>query len=903
MRFKLYILSVLFALVTIQVNANDIEVVNSVTENRTLDTATDLHIKDSDSPLSANIDITCEDAFLFFDNVRPETVLKEFGDRITISGQKMNPQLNCRLSVYKHGSVITMRGTDFQPLTTYTSDNFEGESDKYSVGYYYSNGAAEEVDSGLCVKLNHDNGIRSFILKRGYMATFATQSDGLGYSRCFVADKEDIKISQLPIELLEKVSFIRVFQWNDVTKKGWVGSIDKSQTGCKYVVEQTDKVNGTWYYNWSPTTDWTANPDVSEPNYNMEFVPEKWGYGGESDWKAIMNNTTSSHLNGYNEPDHTEQSNVTVERAIEEWPKMLQSGMRLGSPATTDNSWLFDFVNGCKKKNYRVDYVNIHAYWGGLTGSDWYKELKKVHDATGLPIWITEWNNGANWTKESWPSGTSAQQEHQLNAIKEILTVLDTCSFVERYSIYNWVEDKRALILDGELTPAGEYYASDTSTIAYNADMQVIPEWNVREGAILSYTYSEPDRSIILSWTDPNGEQIKGFTVERVINNETQEVYRTDNSYVSSYKESLITDEDVDYVRYQVWNVGENGKTKKMSNTVEYSVINNDTKFPSLFKCIVFNEWKLHAMCYDYGEKPLTLFGVTTNRIKTAMTSRAKNITSSSFMYSLKNWDYQGTQTYNYPDTVSGVFLPKGTYESSSMKIVADSINDITTEWKHVSFESPFLTAPVVVASSQTANNEEAFVVGINNVTAEGFDVALRFEEGRDSSKVIYPETIIYIAANEGICEWNGYTVESGIAENVGAERYSECTLNLNGDYSELPYFFGSFQNCTDNYASTPRIKKRTPNSLVLFREREISNSTDTANPETLGYIVFGQNNIIDSTNDIHIGLEGNKYSIFSLSGTKVMSGNKFKSNVMKQLNPGVYLVKEGISTQKMIVR
>ena len=45
------------------------------------------------------------------------------------------------------------------------------------------------------------NAIRSFKLKRGYMVTFALGKSGWGYSRCFIADKEDLEVPAMPAEI------------------------------------------------------------------------------------------------------------------------------------------------------------------------------------------------------------------------------------------------------------------------------------------------------------------------------------------------------------------------------------------------------------------------------------------------------------------------------------------------------------------------------------------------------------------------------------------------------------------------------------------------------------------------------------------------------------------------------
>ena len=50
------------------------------------------------------------------------------------------------------------------------------------------------------------------------------------------------------------------------------------------------------------------------------------------------------------------------------------------------------------------------------------------------PLWVTEFNNGANWT--SGPDPTFAQQAATVGKMVEML---DNALFVERYAIYNWV--------------------------------------------------------------------------------------------------------------------------------------------------------------------------------------------------------------------------------------------------------------------------------------------------------------------------------------------------------------------------------------------------------------------------------------------------------------------------------
>ena len=299
------------------------------------------------------------------------------------------------------------------------------------------------------------------------MATLANEKDGSGYSRVFIADKSDLIVDALQSELYGTVSFIRVFKWNWVTKKGKSGW-------------DPNILNGTCYYDWNVGGNTSLDVEYSVIRQN----------GGWPSWGAINGKSNVSHLLGFNEPDRPDQSNMKYEDMIAQWPAFMNSGLRIGSPAWS-SAWtntgdgegnLFDFVDKCDELNYRVDFVALHCYWGAASPTKWYNDLKYIYERTGRPLWITEWNNGANWTTEWWPdsdrSYTDANGNKQLNDMKGILEVLDTASFVERYFIYDWVEDCRAMVLGDTLTKAGEYYAANNSEEAYDSRYEVVPHWN-----------------------------------------------------------------------------------------------------------------------------------------------------------------------------------------------------------------------------------------------------------------------------------------------------------------------------------------------------------------------------------------------------------------------------------------
>lgn len=460
----------------------------SINKNFILDGSTELHLAGEYNPLvNSRVEINSNDAWVYFDNIRPSVVKSDWLDKIIINGIPASNNENIRIAIYKNGTVIIPNGkqTDKEALVVFSEPFLNGESMNFAIEKYYNNLG------------EFDNAIRSFILKKGYMATLATNPDGLGFSRVFIADKDDLVFNTMPEGLDSTVSFIRVFRWNWVSKKGKAGW-------------NPDKINATWYYDWNIG-------GASSDNYDYVAIRQN---GGWPSWEAINNKPNINHLLGFNEPDRPDQANMTVDQVIAQWPEMMKSGLRLGSPAPSDpfNGFIPQFMERAEELNYRVDFIAIHCYWGGMSPQTWYDRLKQVYNWYKRPLWITEWNNGANWTNEPWPENKTEQFEKQLNDLKGILLVLDTASFVERYAIYDWVEEKRALVLGDTLTPAGKYYAANKSDFAFNREYEYVHTWKPL-GPHLNSSISDEDHSkVILSWEDINGELGLKYILERKIN-------------------------------------------------------------------------------------------------------------------------------------------------------------------------------------------------------------------------------------------------------------------------------------------------------------------------------------------------------------------------------------------------
>jgi hypothetical protein len=402
--------------------------------------ATELHVTGAGDPIKGSTFVfKAADGWLFLEKIAPSRVASEFITRMWVNGEKALLDGNVRVVRHGSGTVVIPQAPDFAAMTI-----FEGKS---------ATGAAtplvchEAYDDTSFPALSKPTG--SFILKRGYTATLARNPDGTGAGRNYVAQDHDLLVNSLPGGLEEGVRFIRVFPWRWTTKKGICGGIWQD-------------ISASWFYDWNIGASSTLDREYVAIRQNRSWPSLK------QDWKKKGIN----HLLGYNEPDRPDQANMTVAEAIRGWPELLATGLRVGAPAVSDGglNWLYEFMEKADAAGLRVDFVPVHYYRATpdpgdakAAASQFYQFLKGVHDRVKRPLWITEWNNGANWTKASDPN--SKEQEA---AIREMVRMLDETPFVERYAPYNWVEDVRQLVRkDKSLTPAGQFYEEHDAPLAF----------------------------------------------------------------------------------------------------------------------------------------------------------------------------------------------------------------------------------------------------------------------------------------------------------------------------------------------------------------------------------------------------------------------------------------------------
>lgn len=189
-------------------------------------------------------------------------------------------------------------------------------------------------------------------------------------------------------------------------------------------------VKASWYYNWSP--DPTKNAGTG-----AEFVPMIWGAGAVN--AATLNRAKAAGrtLLGFNEPDFAEQSNMTVEQALDLWPQLQATGLRLGSPAPAVNGakaggWLDRFVSGARSRGYQLDFITLHWYGSDFSAAavgQLKSYLQAVYDRYHLPIWLTEYALIKFSDPTTFPTPTQ-----QATFVRDSTAMLQGLSYVERYA-------------------------------------------------------------------------------------------------------------------------------------------------------------------------------------------------------------------------------------------------------------------------------------------------------------------------------------------------------------------------------------------------------------------------------------------------------------------------------------
>jgi len=228
----------------------------------------------------------------------------------------------------------------------------------------------------------------------------------------------------------------------------------------------------SWWYGWGQQAKSTVPAD-HVARFGLDFIPMLWKDFTATDIEAVLTADTSiKYLLLMNEPNLTDQANLTPQAAAQLWPKYeavaAKTGVKLVGPAITWGTmagyadpvvWLDAFYVAYKAANAnrdpQIDYLAFHWYDYGL--KDQLDRLLKY----GKPFWVTEMAN--------WHNGDGAAQidsvAKQKVQMAEMVALCEGRTDVFRYAWFTgrWDNDTHFTSLlgaNGQLTELGQYYLS-----------------------------------------------------------------------------------------------------------------------------------------------------------------------------------------------------------------------------------------------------------------------------------------------------------------------------------------------------------------------------------------------------------------------------------------------------------
>lgn len=910
--------------------ANTVTKVTQVTDSVALTDNVDYVITDA-APFAGegkvNI-VNTEHAVLIIQSIRPSLVIKNhLKDRVFINGEQAVNGQNCQVKMYAHGAIIMPYAKDFKPLTVYSEPNFEGTAVN-NFGLEHSGGFMNTLSEA---KLN--NQIRSFKLKRGYMVTFAVGKNGWGYSRCFIADKEDLEFATLPAHLDGRISSYRVFQWYDSQKKGLAND-------TRGFLPELLEVSTC--YSFGPGEN--RLPD-------MECIPHRIHEGWPSP-SECGSKTYSCHLKTNNEPGNSADPDpATVEQVLNNWQELMRTGMRLCSESSHDGSWshLDQFIAEIDKRGWRCDILDLHCYWSGGFGNmeNYYNKYGK------RPIWITEWVWGASWNKDgifgavsNWDDFSESTQQKNLNEVRNILTTLNSSPYVERYFYWNSERNCSKLFLgEGEMSLTGNYYRDMNSGMAYRKEYEKIP--NVVYTVPTDFTgkwLSQTLGTYSLNWKDTNFDMLDKILVLRLKGENSkfdtiQTIKPTDQNAKYRYYSYIDTLTETGTYTYRIINITADGNTRASTNTV--TVDKSNIKGTSTIQYGELSLVDTNPMTIQFTEtmnsNPAVFMGlVSNNNSKLYPANLITSVKTSSFTYQAFPWVTSETTEFTKKETIPYMAMERGNYRFDQLDCEIATANVNMTDTTTVVFSQPFPEGVTPVILTETRNQKDYPIsIKVCDVSNTGFKCILMCEEevGKKSSQLIQ---VFYLAISPGvgtIDKDNGILIAAGRgATPLSGSTFGDANTFLVGQdtvYSISPYIFANLQ--TANYDAATMVRQHMTSKkggyTIGGRFKRIvdpSRKKDTngkvlnqnAAKDEMGWVIIYEYNEGVSVSTMTEQVEANgvykplrpylvngaiqvdgveEFEVYSTQGTKMDSKSI--------LHSGVYIVKAGPSSAMILVK
>lgn len=928
--------------------ARTVTTIDKVTENLVLSEAVEYHITATENCIAegVTINITSEDAWVIFDNLRPSQVIQTWLSKIQINGAAAVSKKNTWVNIWANGAAIVPHSPKFEALTCYTGELYSGDAKGYACGEYTNLGLA------------FDNKFKSFKLKRGYMAIVAQgKNSGSGYSRCFIAQDDDIEIPNLADPqactrggaLYERISYIRVMRWQAPTKKSAIGY------SSGYMTDRS------WEYNYAASD--TENSDKEFVNMLHHVGWDNGAY--DTPRSSTSGNTTTLF---FNEPWNTadgEGKLNSVDEAFNYYPNLLKNGSRMGSmgPQMGKEPKLREFLTKCDERGMRVDVIALHIYqWQG--GNWWKSQAESWYKSYQRPVWITEWNIGP-WPKHpDWATGTPEERgwvlEQTRDRMREVLTALEESPYVERYALFNFSgfsdinivqdsEEPYTAIVDGvertfnkgDLLPAGEVYQNFPSKMAYNAKYAHIPPYPTFTEPSLAFNTNglASAGQVRVICSDDNGEYFDSVLVEKKIGEGAWQYcasgsklpgtgfidkWDMENPQPTSYRVSFFYCEE-STPRFT------KEESVDMSVAINAPIIHGTAQISKPEAAtVLFKEYESGGSLPIIGAAQRAKLFQEINQFVPVIEESSRRGT---YQLQAIPWGY----LFNYDkDRLSALVFEESTEVpymvidstltqlQEGLPIESGQLQRISNQWVTVTFKTPFETTPVVIPTVTTKNNFNSnvspVVPRLRNVTPTGFEICLTRESAlAEKAWAAIGEKVTYVAIPQGDFtikyEQDGKDCNLRILSSLVEQDISTTMRNVNFEtpFEGIPTFFAALQTSNDDLTCTFSYTNLTESSVRWQRTQEKSSTISRLEKDYAGYIALyntvpksgvGIEEVTISGNSdaLKLHIAGNRlrvesegetrFSLYDSAGNLVLQAPASEDIDISFLSSGTYIVR-----------
>ena len=245
----------------------------------------------------------------------------------------------------------------------------------------------------------------------------------------------------------------------------------------------------SWAYNWG-TGGFNSTLSGAATEAKIAYLPMVWNGGGS--WANQIRSYKQAHpecgyILAFNEPNLTDQANMTPEQAAEKWPavkelaqelnmKVVAPAMNYGTLAEYSDpiKWLDEFFEQPGVSINDVDALALHCYMNTPSAVKSFVERFRKY---GKPIWMTEF---CSW------EGSNITAEKQIAYMSDVVGYFEADPLVERYAWFKYDGSatgnpqyalRRTGNNKGELTDVGKVYVymSSLDKALHYEEKDVIP--------------------------------------------------------------------------------------------------------------------------------------------------------------------------------------------------------------------------------------------------------------------------------------------------------------------------------------------------------------------------------------------------------------------------------------------